>query len=60
MTLGDYTKTTYNNGVAPPVSSSNLNNNENKTKELDTELVAHKADNATEFEMTRIRSYMGV
>jgi len=46
MALGDYTKTTYVNGSAPGLSANNLNNNENKTEELDTELAAHLADTA--------------
>jgi len=35
MALGDYTKTTYENGTAPGISAERLNNNENKTDELD-------------------------
>ena len=52
MALGDYTKTGYNNGTAPPISAPNLNNNEDKTKELDTELTAHEADNANPHTVT--------
>lgn len=42
MPIGDYNKTVYteNTDVTPVV----LNNNENKTKELDTALAAHQAD----------------
>ena len=36
MAIGDYSKTTYANGVAPAINATNLNNNENKVKELDT------------------------
>lgn len=36
MAIGDYNKTTYANGVAPAINATNLNNNENKVKELDT------------------------
>jgi len=39
MALGDYTKTTYANGTTPAINDTNLNNNENKTKEIDTALV---------------------
>jgi hypothetical protein len=39
MALGDYTKTPYVDGNAPSISAANLNNNENKVKELDTNLV---------------------
>jgi hypothetical protein len=35
MALGTYNKTTYQNGQAPAINQTNLNNNENKTKELD-------------------------
>ena len=37
MAVGDYTNTTYSNGTAPALNDSNLNNQEAKTKELDTE-----------------------
>lgn len=47
MALGDYTKTTYNNGAPPGISAERLNNNEDKTKELDTELKSHLADYTT-------------
>lgn len=36
MAIGDYTKTTYVNQSAPGISATRLNNNEDKTKELDT------------------------
>jgi hypothetical protein len=39
MALGDYTKTAYANGTTPAINATNLNNNENKTKEIDTALV---------------------
>ena len=39
MALGDYTKTAYANGTTPSINATNLNNNENKTKEIDTALV---------------------
>lgn len=37
MAVGDYTKTAYSNGIAPALNDINLNNQEDKTKELDTE-----------------------
>lgn len=40
MALGDYTKTTYANGTAPGISAERLNNNEDKTAELDAALAA--------------------
>jgi hypothetical protein len=36
MALGDYTKTAYVSGTTPAINATNLNNNENKTKEIDT------------------------
>lgn len=36
MALGDYSKIIYKNGESPAISAGNLNNNEDKTKELDT------------------------
>lgn len=36
MALGDYAKTIFVNGTTPAINATNLNNNENKTKELDT------------------------
>lgn len=39
MALGDYSKTTFANGSSPAINATNLNNNENKTKELDTALI---------------------
>ena len=36
MALGDYSRTTYVNGTAPAINATNLNNQEAKTKELDT------------------------
>ena len=44
MALGDYAKTAYVNGAAPGISAARLNNNENKTAELDTGVTAHLAD----------------
>lgn len=38
MALGDYTKTTYNNGATPAINATNLNNSEDKIKELDNEI----------------------
>lgn len=35
MAIGDYIKTAYVNGTAPPLSAANLNNAENKIDELD-------------------------
>ncbi|MFA5130431.1 MAG: hypothetical protein WC477_06000 [Patescibacteria group bacterium] len=43
MALGDYTKTTYVNGTTPAINATNLNNNETKTKELDTALTISEA-----------------
>jgi hypothetical protein len=40
MALGDYTKTTFVNATTPAINATNLNNNENKTKELDTAAAA--------------------
>ena len=40
MALGDYTKTGYNNNAVPAINAPNLNNNEDKTEELDTQLLA--------------------
>ena len=37
MSLGDYSKTSYVNGGTPAINFTNLNKNEDKTKELDTE-----------------------
>ena len=44
MPLGDYTKNTYVNGGPPGISATRLNNNENKTAELDTGVAEHLAD----------------
>jgi len=44
MAAGDYTKTTYINGSPPALSAANLNNNENKTAEIDSLLALHLAD----------------
>jgi len=43
MAAGDYVKTTYINGQAPARNAANLNNHENKTKELDTDVAALKS-----------------
>lgn len=43
MALGDYTKTAYVNGTTPAINATSLNNNENKTKELDTALIMPEA-----------------
>ena len=45
MALGDYAKNTYVNGGPPGISADRLNNNENKTAELDTAQAAHSASN---------------
>ena len=37
MAVGDYVKTTYVNGTTPAINDTNLNNQENKTDELDEE-----------------------
>lgn len=67
MALGDYAKTTYVEGSPPGISAARLNNNENKTAELDAAQTVHLADSAAyqttvtaEFQKTRIRMYMGV
>ena len=39
--LGDYVKVTYIDGSAPGISAARLNNNENKTEELDLAQAAH-------------------
>ncbi|MHB1651383.1 MAG: hypothetical protein ACYCVD_02765 [Desulfitobacteriaceae bacterium] len=44
MALGDYVKTTFIEGSAPGLSATRLNNNENKTAELDQAQAAHLAD----------------
>ena len=44
MALGDYVKNTYINDSAPGISAARLNNNENKTDELDAAQAAHQAD----------------
>ena len=46
MALGDYTKTTYVNGSPPGISADRLNNNENKTDELDDSLNTHTNNGA--------------
>jgi len=43
MAVGDYAKTEYVNGGAPGISAERLNNNENKTAELDTAFSEHGA-----------------
>jgi|GEM_PF-2763663 hypothetical protein len=40
MALGDYQKTTYVNYGPPGISAERLNNNENKTDELDKAVAA--------------------
>jgi len=47
MASGDYSKTQYNNGAPPAINAANLNNNENKTSELDTEVAAIKSGAVT-------------
>lgn len=44
MPLGDYVKTTFVEGSAPGISAQRLNNNENKTAELDQAVNVHLAD----------------
>lgn len=46
MPLGDYEKTTYVNGGPPGISAERLNNNENKTAELDQAVMSHLAETA--------------
>lgn len=43
MPLGDYTKSTFVNGTTPGINATNLNNNETKTKEIDTALTMNEA-----------------
>ena len=47
MTIGTYTKTAYVNGTTPAISAGNLNNNEDKTSEIDVDYAAHKAESTT-------------
>ena len=35
MAIGDYVKTPYNNGTTPAINAPNMNNNEDKTQEID-------------------------
>ena len=44
MAVGDYAKTIYVNGGVPGISAEKLNNNENKTNELDKALVTTQSD----------------
>ena len=55
MPLGDYEKTTYNEGAAPGISAIRLNNNEDKTEELDNELASHEDEKATEEELGHVK-----
>ena len=55
MAVGDYTKVTYVNGTAPGISAPNLNNNENKTDELDTALATHLATKASDSELGHVK-----
>lgn len=48
MALGDYVKTAFVNGGPPGISAERLNNNENKTAELDAAQAAHLAESASE------------
>ena len=47
MALGDYVETTFVEGAAPGISATRLNNNENKTAELDSAQAAHLANTTT-------------
>jgi len=42
MASGDYVKTEFHNGAPPAINNTALNNNENKTKELDTDVALIK------------------
>jgi hypothetical protein len=42
MALGDYTKTEFANGTTPAINAANLNNNEDKTAELDSNLLTEQ------------------
>lgn len=42
--LGDFVPTAYVNGSAPGISAERLNNNEDKTAELDTAVASHAVD----------------
>jgi hypothetical protein len=42
MALGDYTKTEFVNGTTPAINAANLNNNEDKTAELDSNLLTEQ------------------
>lgn len=47
MALGDFTKTVYNDLAVPIISAGTLNNNEDKTKELDTQVAINTPAIAT-------------
>jgi hypothetical protein len=49
MAIGDYVETEYNAGAAPGISAVRLNNNEDKTKELDTFADEHQALNVHKY-----------
>ncbi|MFA5715300.1 MAG: hypothetical protein WC998_06150 [Candidatus Paceibacterota bacterium] len=57
MALGDYTKTAYVSGTTPAINATNLNNNENKTKEIDTAIVGLTE---TTIATLKRKLYMGV
>src|SRR5665648_85737 len=48
MALGDYGKSVYVNGGPPGISAGRLNNNEDKTAELDAAQAEHSADVASQ------------
>jgi len=47
LAVGDYDKTTFVDGGPPGISADRLNNNENKTNELDKTVESHLSDYAT-------------
>ncbi len=57
MALGDYTKSEFVAGSAPGISAVKLNNNEDKTKELDTETEVHALNYAMHGELIAFSGY---
>ena len=61
MASGDYVKTEFHNGAPPAINNTALNNNENKTKELDNSMLAAETTIASlvasEAMLTDFRAY---
>jgi len=61
MASGDYVKTEFHNGAPPAINDTALNNNENKTKELDDSMLAAETTIASlvasEAVLTDFRAY---